>query len=240
MVGVAHPTKMIRFNCHQCGRAFTVRDQDAGRRARCKTCGSEVTVPAPSDAALVGAGATAVEPRETASDSVAASSTTTVETPRRIPMRIRRLNADAEQMVTAFKDFPAIKIVAMEGDPPELYRLEYNVRSLERGKKPNQPVPRDNHLVEIQLTSEYPRQSPKCRLLTPIFHPNIDPATICVGDHWAAGERLVDLAIRIGEMLAFQAYNIKSPLDAEAAMWADLHMADLPTDSRDLRPPDLD
>ena len=125
----------------------------------------------------------------------------------------------------------------MEGEPPELYRLENNVKSLDRGKKPDKPVPREVHLVEIQLTSEYPRMSPKCRMLTPIFHPNIDPATICVGDHWAAGERLVDLVVRIGEMLAYQAYNIKSPLDAEAAMWADLNPEKLPVDSQNLRDP---
>jgi hypothetical protein len=62
-------------------------------------------------------------------------------------------------------------------------------------------------------------------MLTPCFHPNIEPATICVGDHWTAGERLVDLVVRIGEMITYQAYNIKSPLDGEAAMWADLHAA---------------
>ena len=77
-------------------------------------------------------------------------------------------------------------------------------------------------------------------MLTPIFHPNIDPSTICVGDHWTAGERLVDLAIRIAEMIAYQAYNIKSPLDAEAAMWADLHARQLPIDDRVLRPAELD
>ena len=70
-------------------------------------------------------------------------------------------------------------------------------------------------------------------MLTPVFHPNIDPATICVGDHWTAGERLVDLAVRIGEMIAYQAYNIQSPLDAEAAMWADLNQqASPPTPGR--------
>ena len=151
-------------------------------------------------------------------------------------MRLRRLTADAQQMRAAFATFPTIRIVGAEGDPPELYRLEYHVRGLERGRRPDKPVSRETHRVEIQLTSEYPRQAPKCRMLTPVFHPNIDPATICVGDHWAAGERLVDLAVRIGEMLAYQAYNIKSPLDAEAAMWADLNQDKLPVDPRDLRP----
>ena len=43
----------------------------------------------------------------------------------------------------------------------------------------------------------------------------------------------------IGEMLAFQAYNIQSPLDAEAAMWADLNKASLPLDTRNLHPPEI-
>jgi S1-C subfamily serine protease/ubiquitin-protein ligase len=150
-----------------------------------------------------------------------------------LPLRTRRLLADAEQMQRAFGQSSLIRIQATVGDPPELYRLEYRVRGLARGAD-GQPVPRDSHLVEIQLTSEYPRVSPKCRVLTPIFHPNIDATTICVGDHWAAGERLVDLVVRIGEMIMFQAYNIKSPLDGEAAMWADLNHHRLPLDRRDL------
>ena len=129
--------------------------------------------------------------------------------------------------------------MATRGTPPEVYQVEYHVKSLDRGKRAKDgPVSREQHLVEIQLTSDYPRVSPQCKMLTPVFHPNIDPATICVGDHWTAGERLVDLTVRIGEMIAYQAYNIQSPLDAEAAMWADLNQQTLPVDSRSLRPAD--
>lgn len=245
---------MIHFNCPSCSRAFTVRDQDTGRRARCKTCGSEIVVPAP-DASTSDTGTSVpvsehpVAPSanghsgvEQTASQIAGTGTITgteVPAPKRIPMRVRRLTADAEQMQTALASSPHIRILSTEGSPPELYRIAYTVRSLDRGKKPNQPIPRETHEVEIQLTSEYPRICPKCRMLTPIFHPNIDPSTICVGDHWAAGERLIDLVIRIGEMLAYQAYNIKSPLDAEAAMWADLNQDKLPTDPRDLRPVEL-
>jgi tetratricopeptide (TPR) repeat protein len=137
-------------------------------------------------------------------------------------------------MTQAFGQGSVIRIQEATGDPPELYRIAYRVHGLAPGAK-SVPEPRDEHLVEIQLTSEYPRVSPKCKVLTPIFHPNIDPTTICVGDHWTAGEKLVDLVIRIGEMIAFQAYNIKSPLDGEAAMWADLNRNQLPIDKRDLR-----
>jgi ubiquitin-protein ligase len=153
-------------------------------------------------------------------------------------MRIRRLTADAKQVRTTFGEFPLIRIHAAQGNPPEVYQIEYRVRGLTRGAD-GKPVYRNQHLVEIQLTREYPRQSPKCKMLTPVFHPNIEPAAICVGDHWTAGERLVDLIIRIGEMIAYQSYNIKSPLDGEAAMWADQNSTLLPIDNRDLRPPDL-
>jgi hypothetical protein len=74
-------------------------------------------------------------------------------------------------------------------------------------------------------------------MLTPILHPNIESATIRVGDHWTVGERLDDLVVRIGETITYQAYNIQSPLDGEAAMWADMNPQVLPVD---YRPPDFD
>lgn len=227
---------MITFTCTGCGRSFTVPEQYAGRRAKCKECGASVEVPAFAHAG-VGGSADLDSP-----SIVAATGSGAPATPApRIPMRVRRLNSDAQQMAVAFADFPPIRVVSTRGTPAEVYQIEYHVKSLERGPgKKLEPVPREQHLVEIQLTADYPRVSPQCRILTPIFHPNIDPSHICVGDHWTAGERLADLVIRIGEMLAYQAYNIKSPLDAEAAMWADLHQSELPTDSRPMRPPGME
>jgi ubiquitin-protein ligase len=198
---------MINFQCGGCGRSFSVPPAYAGKQATCKTCGTVVTVPAaPAPAAPL------------------------TSAPR-IPMRVRRLRADAEQIAQTFNGSGPIRLKSAVGDPPATYQLEYFVRGLAPGKG-SEPTFRENHLVEIQLTSDYPRLSPHCRMLTPIFHPNIDAQTICVGDHWTAGERLVDLAIRIGEMIAYQAYNIKSPLNGEAAMWADLNHDKIPTDAR--------
>lgn len=161
---------------------------------------------------------------------------TSPETPR-LPMRMRRLQADAAQVQKAFATSQLIRVQTPQGNLPERYVIEFHVRGLVRGVQG--PVFQDQHYAEIQLTSEYPRQSPKCRMLSPIFHPNIEPATICVGDHWTAGERLVDLIVRIAEMIGYQAYNIKSPLDGEAAMWADQNRHVLPTDRRDMRPAEL-
>jgi ubiquitin-protein ligase/DNA-directed RNA polymerase subunit RPC12/RpoP len=209
---------MIRFTCPTCTKPFAVPDEYAGRRARCKACGGEIVVP-DTEAALPAT----PEPAAPAA------------TPK-LPVRTRRLMADFEQMKAAFLHFEPIKLVKAVGDPPEQYRLVYKVQSLDRDPK-GKPAPRDEHEVEIDLPPEYPKLPPRCRMRTTVFHPNIDPSTVCVGDHWTAGERLVDLCVRIGEMLAYQAYNIRSPLDAEAAMWADLNGDKLPTDPRDLRPP---
>jgi ubiquitin-protein ligase len=209
---------MIHFKCAGCGRPFSVPREFGGRQATCKSCGTPVTVPSAASAATA-----APQPPNSSAP--------------KLTMRTRRLLADAKQMTDAFANSPHIKVRPIAGDPPEAYHVEYMIRGLQRGKG-NKPLPREQHLVEIRLTSDYPRLSPQCKMLTPVFHPNIDPGTICVGDHWTAGERLVDLTIRIGEMIAYQAYNIQSPLDAEAAMWADLNAASLPVDSRPLRPSD--
>ena len=210
---------MIDFTCPECHSAFSVPDHLGGRRARCKKCGTPLTIPnvASPDAAIA--------PQHNG--------------PKLSP-RTRRLKADAEQMKLAFESFPTIKIRSMDGNPPDSYIIEYFVKGLERIPGRKDPIERHYHLAEIKLISEYPRMGPQCKMLTPCFHPNIEPATICVGDHWTAGERLVDLVVRIGELITYQAYNIKSPLDGEAAMWADLHTRELPVDDRNLRPPELD
>jgi ubiquitin-protein ligase len=229
---------MIEFNCPNCGKRFRVPLELGGRAAKCKACGALMTVPVQSAAVSVQASPVAVATAAAATPVVAA--TAPVSANPRIPMRTRRLLADAQHVVEAFKDSEIIRVLETEGNPPDLYRIEYLVRSLQPGDDPEEPAPRDVHQVEIQLTADYPRVAPQCKMLTPVYHPNIDPSHICVGDHWAAGERLVDLIVRIGEMLAYQAYNIKSPLDAHAAMWADLHPNELPTDPRTIRPAELE
>ncbi|MEM8874880.1 MAG: ubiquitin-conjugating enzyme E2 [Planctomycetota bacterium] len=152
---------------------------------------------------------------------------------RQLSPRQRRLLADEKTLRETFADGP-IRIVEASGEPPEKYVLDYLVRSLRKEIK-REPEPIKGHRVQVVLPPDYPRLAPTVSMLTPVFHPNIDTTTVCVGDHWAAGERLVDLLIRVGEMLAFQAYNIRSPLNGDAAMWADLNSEQFPIDPMDLR-----
>jgi ubiquitin-protein ligase len=47
-------------------------------------------------------------------------------------------------------------------------------------------------------------------------------------DHWAPATQLTDLVREIGEMLQWQKYNIRSPLNADAAEWSQSHQSELP------------
>ena len=150
-------------------------------------------------------------------------------------LRLRRLQADYERLQTRCAKSPYIRIRSTKGDPPERYEIVYSVKGLRLDSK-SQIIEATDHAVEIALTSGYPRQAPQCRMLTSIFHPNIDLAAVCIGDHWAAAEALDDLVVRIAEMITYQSYNTKSPLDGEAARWADQNQHLLPIDPTDLWP----
>src|SRR5579862_3758520 len=108
--------------------------------------------------------------------------------------RLRRLVADHEQVSAALANHPRIRILGTEGTPPELYLIEFGVMGLvpdstESGQLSN------THRAEIRLSLDYPRRPPFCRMLTPVFHPNIDPQKICIGDHWSAGQSLLELIV---------------------------------------------
>ena len=120
--------------------------------------------------------------------------------------------------------------------PPEIYRFTYNLRGLYVSPG-GEILERDVHLLEVNLTLNYPRRAPQCRMLTPVFHPNFDDTMVCIGDFWAAAEGLDDLIIRIGRMIAYQEYNSKSPLNGLAAKWAAQNSHLLPVDSRPVAPP---
>src|SRR5262245_31064715 len=143
-------------------------------------------------------------------------------------VRLRRLQADFQSLQDYARRHPRLHLVQFDGDPPERYQLQYRIRSLVQ--KGDQLQEASDHMVEIVLPRNYPRTPPQCRMLTPVFHPNIAPHAICIGDHWSAGEPLVSIVARIGELLAYQSYNTKSPLNGEAARWTSANIENLPLD----------
>ena len=143
-------------------------------------------------------------------------------------VRLRRLTADHNSPSEYLRRHPRLRLIQAEGNPAERYQIEYRISSIRQVD--DQLTTVKNHIVEIALPRNYPRTPPQCRMLSPVFHPNIAPHAICVGDHWSAGESLQSIVMRIGEILAYQSYNVKSPLNGEAARWVENHTHQLPLD----------
>ncbi len=150
--------------------------------------------------------------------------------------RIRRLKLDHDSLVKRLSGWPLIRMIGIAGMPPELYRFQYLIRGLYVAPD-GAILERNDHIMEVNLSMGYPRRAPQCRMLTPVFHPNFDDSSVCIGDFWAASEGLDDLIIRIGRMIAYQEYNTKSPLNGLAAKWAAQNSHLLPVDPRPIAPP---
>jgi len=149
--------------------------------------------------------------------------------------RVRRLESDYEHISTRFDGWPLIQVELADGQPPDMYRIWYNVKGLFAATD-GRILEREEHVLEIRLGLEYPRRAPQLRLLTPLFHPNFNNTDVCAQDIYAASEGLDDLIVRIGRMIAYQEYNTKSPLNGIAARWAAENSHRLPVDGREIAP----
>ena len=147
--------------------------------------------------------------------------------------RLRRMKVDHDQVLETFDGHPSISIRDCEGDPPEKYVFIMTVPALVPRKDGGLDTAYE-HLVEVILPADYPRRAPFFRMLSPVYHPNIDPHKVCTGDHWSAGSSLAGMVIQVAEMLCFQSYNTKSPLNGAAAVWAMSNLDRLPLSSVDL------
>jgi ubiquitin-protein ligase len=147
--------------------------------------------------------------------------------------RLRRLNADYEMVRRIFAEHPHVRLIKAEGTPPEKYTFALQVKGLSPEGE-DSFVPSETHQAEVFLPVDYPRRPPFCRMTTPVFHPNIDPQKICIGDHWSAGQSLAQMIVHIAQMICYQSYNLKSPLNAKAAAWAEQNLSSLPLQQIDL------
>jgi ubiquitin-protein ligase len=147
--------------------------------------------------------------------------------------RLRRLIADYENVQKVFAEHPFIRLMKAEGAPPDRYTFAFQVEGLVPAGE-DSFTPGVVHQAEVFLPIDYPRRPPFCRMTTPVFHPNIDPQKICIGDHWSAGQSLAQMIVHIAEMICYQSYNLKSPLNAKAAAWAEQNLSRLPLQQADL------
>jgi ubiquitin-protein ligase len=146
------------------------------------------------------------------------------------PARLRKLEAEYNNLGAAFGNHPDIDIRAI-GDAPHVdhYMIVYRVPAL-RQNSTGQPMAVRETVVEIMLPEGYPRIQPVCRTVPGdvIFHPNFNAEKICIVDDWSPSIGLVDIVNEIGEMLQWKKFNIRSPLNAIAAEWSQDHLNEIP------------
>jgi ubiquitin-protein ligase len=135
---------------------------------------------------------------------------------------------------------------AGQNNPPDVYRITYNLRSI-IGFINGQPQYYTGFTVEIRFPPDYPRSKPDIQLVsTPHpFHPNIwVQGRFCIegGQHWipGIGVPLDSLCQMLGEVIAYQTYNLRSPANADQIMaqWIKTNATRLPVDPTPIRLPD--
>ena len=152
--------------------------------------------------------------------------------------QVRRLRSDmaaleklrAESSVFEYRSF---------GKPlAQRHVVEFRGKGLARDK--GKIVLRDRHEVEIKLGASYPRTMPELRWLTPIYHPNISEiGLVCLGGygtHWVPSLQMDELCGMLWDMVRYHNYDVRSPYNREAALWAASQTAfSFPVDPRPLR-----
>lgn len=151
--------------------------------------------------------------------------------------RQRRLEADYAQLRQRFDGDPYLHIQPLGPAPFERYRITFRVPSL-RLDASNQPVRVPVTVVDLTLPITYPREKPFAATIGTVFHPNFGDH-ICLADYWSPAQSVADIISQIAEMLQWQRYNVRSPLNAIAADWVRTHADQVPIGTITLGSPDL-
>ncbi len=135
--------------------------------------------------------------------------------------QMRRLRHDAAAMESLATESSIVRYKT-SGTPPNRYLVELRGKGLARDA--GKIVVVERHEVEIKLGASYPRTMPELRWLTPIYHPNISEiGLVCLGGyntHWVPSLHLNALIGMLWDMVRYHNYDIRSPYNREAALWA--------------------
>lgn len=142
----------------------------------------------------------------------------------------QQLAADYTQLKALLELHSRITVVRVEGDPPDHYELAYQVRGYVREETGEVSIGA-THQVRIDLPFGYPHSAPIATPLSPIFHPEVDPAAFRITERWQQNPSLPDLVLLIGEMICGRVYHLDDPCNREAADWYAAHQNQLPLDT---------
>lgn len=137
---------------------------------------------------------------------------------------------------------------AARGNPPDEYRFTYALKSIVVFNN-KAPVFHKGFVVEVKFPLEFPRKQPIVRLVgePKPFHPNIwADGRFCLegSQHWipGIGVPLDSLCQMVGEIIAFQTFNLDSPANNDRTLrdWLLSNAHNLPIDNSAIRLPDIE
>lgn len=129
-----------------------------------------------------------------------------------------KLQAIYEELVASFADSPIIRVVPIDGNPPEKYKIVYHVPSIYKDEQ-GTIAQSSTQEIQISISFGFPHFPPSCKPLTPIYHPDFDPAAICIGDSWKESPSVVKLISHIGRMLTGEVYSTTNAFNVDAVQW---------------------
>ncbi len=138
-----------------------------------------------------------------------------------------------EEIIAAFANSPYITVSSLgDEDPPQKYEVEYKVKGAQRQEDGGVDFC-EQHRVTVAIPFGYPNFPPSCKPVSSIFHPDIDPAAICISDFWNESRSLTELIIHLGLMISGQKFSIENSFNPDAAKWYNENEDKLPFDSVD-------
>ncbi len=126
------------------------------------------------------------------------------------------------QLREVFLSHPAISIKPAKGDPPEQYEITYNIAGFSKPGR-GEATLSTGHKVELTIPFGFPHFPPSCKPKSDIYHPDFDPAAICLGDFWQQHSQIPDLIIFIGKLINGESYSTTNAFNEEAAIWYQSH-----------------
>ena len=139
--------------------------------------------------------------------------------------RLRALISDQNELQNLCAREPQITFTANRAHAPDRYEvtLRYpGFKELPPGERV--PTRTDEHKVEIVLGGAYPREAPRLRWLTPIFHPNIQmpEGGICLGelhDRYLPGMGLARMVRLLADLVQYRNFNPDHGVNQKAVEW---------------------
>jgi|GEM_PF-2082146 len=131
------------------------------------------------------------------------------------------------QLREHFSSHSAISFAPIKGDPPDQYEITYAINGLCKTGS-GDIIETSRHVVELTIPFGFPHFPPSCKPKSDIFHPDFDPAAICLGDSWNQDSRVSDLIMYIGQMINGEIYSRTNAFNEDASIWYQDHPETLP------------